>query len=71
MIQFDEHIFQMGWNHQPENCFEATTNPTSDFRILQELKFFNLGSVPSSEGLSKKVKVVNEVAGGVQGWNQR
>ena len=18
MIQFDEHIFQMGWNHQPE-----------------------------------------------------
>ena len=19
MIQFDEHIFQMGWNHQPEN----------------------------------------------------
>ena len=22
MIQFDEHIFQMGWNHQLEN-----TNP--------------------------------------------
>ena len=19
MIQFDEHIFQMGWNHQPAN----------------------------------------------------
>jgi len=24
---------------------------------LQELKFFNLGSVPSAEGLAKKVKV--------------
>ena len=31
MIQFDEHIFQMGWNHQLEN-----TNPF--FRNITPLK---------------------------------
>ena len=24
MIQFDEHIFQMGWNHQPGNLYQPT-----------------------------------------------
>ena len=25
MIQFDEHIFQMGWNHHLVYCFEKET----------------------------------------------
>ena len=36
MIQFDEHIFQMGWNHQPVLVL-LTYNPT----IILELQLYN------------------------------
>ena len=29
MIQFDEHIFQVGWNHQPGNVLPLQTCPNS------------------------------------------
>ena len=31
MIQFDEHIFQMGWNHEPENGWVRTVRPAFNF----------------------------------------
>ena len=30
MIQFDEHIFQMGWNHQPDLEQDVRANFMSD-----------------------------------------
>ena len=35
MIQFDEHIFHMGWNHQPENLL---TTPYNCPRKLQHTR---------------------------------
>ena len=48
MIQFDEHIFQMGWfNHQPENLFfnedfelKGKTNKKETLPLLKIHPFF-------------------------------
>ena len=41
MIQFDEHIFQMGWNHQLEWCFFLETEAEVDlaFVVLANVKW--------------------------------
>ena len=36
IIQFDEHIFQLGWNHGPTKKWSIITNPDS---CLKETKF--------------------------------
>ena len=49
MIQFDEHIFQMGWNHQLESVWQlfATTILEIDVR----LKLFDMNSTCRSRRL--------------------
>ena len=43
MIQFDEHIFQMGWNHQLEHVF--LFHALGEFEFLIQLRVSTLGSV--------------------------
>ena len=40
MIQFDEHILQMAWNHQPENCWKKNTK-TGSFKTGQPTSHAN------------------------------